>query len=157
MRLFKVTYKIKLPDDYETVTKTVNIRGKDVEKPHARFKYKGKMVVGPLNGKGDLVTLTGDSWGVDFTDHKQTRQRLGLSITNKRAAESLGRNIEDLVACKMARGSLSRELSAWLETIPTALRDKLGKIGLIEPHRMAGSKLISDHLSDFKKSLLQKG
>ncbi len=48
-------------------------------------------------------------------------------------------------------------MSEWLERIPAKLKNRFIKIGLIDTKRAAVGKLLSEHLEDFKQSLLAKG
>jgi len=96
-------------------------------------------------------------WSLDFTDHLQRRQRIGLAITDRRACEAIGRNVEALVSRKLAGLGPDAELTRWLEVIPGALRDKLAAIGLLSGERAAGGKPLRGHVEDFRQCLLARG
>ncbi len=94
-------------------------------------------------------------WYVEIRDHmKITRAFPGF--TDKKQSAKLGEKLEKLVVCKLNNETPDRDLSVWLEQIPAKLRDRLVKIGLIDIKRAAAGKLLSEHLEDFKKSLLAK-
>ena len=95
-----------------------------------------------------------NNWSIDFTDHLQIRRRWPLSISNLRAAQAMGRKLEELVGCRLAKDSPSRELTAWLEMIPVKLRAKMVTAGLISDSQAAGTKPLAVHLDDFRQSLL---
>ncbi len=79
------------------------------------------------------------------------------AFTNKKQSTKLGEKIEKLVVCKLNSESPDRDLSEWLERIPAKLKNRFIKIGLIDTKRAAVGKLLSEHLEDFKQSLLAKG
>jgi len=78
-------------------------------------------------------------------------------ITNKRAAGTMGDRIEALVSCRMAKQTPDRELTEWLESIPAKLRDRLASIDLIAVEQAAGGKLLTEHLQDFRQSIIAGG
>jgi len=94
-------------------------------------------------------------WYLDFTDHNEIRHKIP-AFTDKRQSEALGRQIEKLVAARGGEG-IDVALSAWLETIPSRLMKHFVSWGLVESHRAAASKAITQHLADFKQSLLAGG
>jgi len=79
------------------------------------------------------------------------------AFTNKAASESLGRQLEKLVSVKISCGSLDPQLARWLREIPTDLRERFVRIGLIDPKEAAAGKPLVEHIKDFEKSLLAKG
>ena len=95
-------------------------------------------------------------WCIELRDHLG-RQRRFSGFRDKRQSEALGRQIERLVNCRMGDRQLDAQLLRWLETIPSRLRLRFVKCGLIEPHRAAAGKQLSEHLEDFHASLIAKG
>ena len=95
-------------------------------------------------------------WWVALRDHTRTMRQFP-AFTNKAASESLGRQLEKLVAAKISGGSLEPQLARWLKEIPTDLRERLVKVGLIDPKEAAAGKPLKEHIEDFEKSLLAKG
>jgi len=96
---------------------------------------------------------TAKNWTIDFVDHLRRRRRWPLGIPNKRACEAIGDKINHLVSLKMAKLPPDREITEWIESIPSKLRDKLAMIGLISSERAAGGKALSDHVADFERSM----
>jgi len=74
-------------------------------------------------------------------------------FTNKSQSEALGKQIEQLVSCRISGDQPNPELTRWLEGIPNKFRERFAKIGLIDPTRAAAGKPLGDHLEDFRKSL----
>jgi len=95
-------------------------------------------------------------WYIDFTDHLGRRHRLP-AFENKRQSEALGRQIQDLIGCRVARQRPDAEQQRWLESVPDRLRQRFVKIGLLDSKRAAAGKSLTKHLEDFEKSLLGKG
>jgi len=95
-------------------------------------------------------------WYIEFKDHLRLMRRLP-AFTDKRQSEALGRQIEKLVACKVSWEQPDAQLARWLECVPAGMRERFTKIGLIDASRAAAGKLLSEHIADFKQSLLDKG
>jgi len=93
---------------------------------------------------------------IEFKDHLQLTRRFP-ALTDKRQSEALGRQFEKLVAAKMGGDPLSVDLMQWLESIPVKMRERFVKIGVLDPARAAGGKLLSEHIADFGQSLSDKG
>jgi len=95
-------------------------------------------------------------WWIELTDHLETIRRFA-AFSDKALSEALGRQIERLVACRIAGQQPGPDLSRWLEAVPNKLRMHLGSIGLLDRTRAAAGKALSEHVADFEKSLLAKG
>jgi len=93
---------------------------------------------------------------LEFKDHLQLTRRLP-AFADRRLSESLGRQIEKLVACKISGEQPDAQLSRWLECIPAKMREKFVSIGLIDSSRAAAGKLLLEHIADFEQSLIDKG
>jgi len=93
---------------------------------------------------------------IEFKDNLELTRRLP-AFTDKRQSEALGRQIEKLVACKMNNEQPDAQLTRWLENIPSKMRDRFVKIGLIDSTRAASGKLLKEHIADFGQSLIDKG
>jgi len=101
-------------------------------------------------------TKQSKKWYVETRDHMRI-VRAFPAFTNKKQSTKLGEKIEKLVVCKLNSEPPDRDLSEWLERIPAKLKNRFIKIGLIDTKRAAIGKLLSEHLEDFKQSLLAKG
>jgi integrase len=77
-------------------------------------------------------------------------------FSNKKASERAAEKIEELMSCG---GILNTDLQRWIENLPEKLRNKLVSFGLIDGFRVMKhlGKPLSEHLEDFKNSLLAKG
>lgn len=111
-----------------------------------RVSYRDK------NGKTKKVS----KWWIELRDHLQTVRRFP-AFRDKAQSELLGRQIERLVNYKVAGEQPDPKLSRWLEQISDKLRDRFVKIGLIDATKAAAGKLLTDHIEDFKQSLLVRG
>ncbi len=106
------------------------------------------------NRKGKRQEAT--KWYVEFRDHLETTRRLP-AFASKAASEELGRNVVKLVAYhKASGGQTDPALTRWLSGLPAQTRVKLVSIGLLDPERVATSKLLADHLTDFATALAAK-
>ena len=95
-------------------------------------------------------------WYAELRDHEQVIRRFP-GFTSKAATAEMGRNIERMVAYhRSSGGQLDPALVGWLETIPLRLRDRLCKIGLIDPQRAGAAKLLTEHVADFRQALLDR-
>jgi len=95
-------------------------------------------------------------WYIELKDHLQTVRRFP-AFEDKRQSEALGRQIERLVNMKIAGEQPDAQLSRWLEQIPAKLSSQLVRIGLIDPQRAAGGKLLKEHIEVFKECMKAKG
>ncbi|MHC4397811.1 MAG: tyrosine-type recombinase/integrase [Planctomycetota bacterium] len=94
----------------------------------------------------------GKLW-VIVKDH-QDIERMFPAFKDERLSKELGSKIEKLINCRAAGEPPSRELNRWLEGAPPKVIEKLVKFNILESHRAAANKLLSEHLQDFKNSLL---
>lgn len=96
-------------------------------------------------------------WYVEFRDQHEVTRRVS-AFTNKRASEELGKSIEQLVSYHLATGGqMDPSLQCWLTDLPQRTRDKLVSIGLVKGERVAVTKPLVDHLTDYQHSLEAKG
>jgi integrase len=105
------------------------------------------------NAKGKTVDY--ELWYVELADHLGIVRRLA-GFSDKAQTGLLGQKIERLVCCRANNEPLDLELSKWLETLPNGIRNALAKIGLLEASKVAATKPLSEHVEDFKRSLLAK-
>ena len=95
-------------------------------------------------------------WYIEFRDHEQTIRRWP-AFTDKARSNELGRKLTMLVQCRISGDQPDVGLNAWLETIPKTIREKLGRVGILDQRRLAATEPIMHHLEDFKASLAAKG
>jgi integrase len=82
-----------------------------------------------------------------FYDHNNVRHTLRPGPISKRAAESIARHIEALVAAKIAGVAVRQETAVWLRNIGGVLRDKLQRLNLIEAQRTVSlGELLSEYI-----------
>ncbi len=101
-------------------------------------------------------TRKSGKWYLDFVDHIGVRHRMP-GLENKRRTEDLGRNIEDLVSCKVSGQQPDVVLQKWIEGLPSRLLKKLIEWDLVGAHRAAAVQGLKLHLEDFKQHLTSKG
>lgn len=97
----------------------------------------------------------GKRWWVGLRDHTRIERKFP-AFTSKAASETLGRQIEKLVAAKINGGGPGPELSRWLREVPRDLQERLVKVGLIDGRQAAAGKPLAEHVADFVKSLEAK-
>ncbi len=95
-------------------------------------------------------------WYVEVRDSFGRPRRVPCGV-DKSAALEIGRKIERLVAHKVAGEQPSTELMQWLEGVPKHIRKSLARISLLDGVRFAAGKPLSEHITDWHKSLLAKG
>ncbi|MHC4521310.1 MAG: tyrosine-type recombinase/integrase [Planctomycetota bacterium] len=104
----------------------------------------------------DGRTKTAAKWYIEIRDHLGTTRRFA-AFSDRAQSEALGRQIERLVACRIAGEQPGAALSQWLEQIPAKLKDRLVQIGLLDSARVASARPLAAHLEDYRQSLLAKG
>ena len=95
-------------------------------------------------------------WYVEFRDHQEVTQRIP-GFTDKKLTQELGGKLEKLVASRVLSQTPSPELSKWLETMPSSLRKRIVKFGLLDSQTMSNSRVLEKHVDEFHTSLLDKG
>ena len=106
--------------------------------------------------KGSGERREGSRWWIEVKDHRGLSRRFP-AFPEKAASLALGRRIESLVVCRMNHEQPGRELSRWLERASGKLLDRLTRFDLLDGTRSAAGKRLSEHLADFRQSLLSKG
>jgi len=95
-------------------------------------------------------------WWIELRDHLEVVRRFP-AFTDKGRSSVFGQQIEKLVSYRAVGQLPDAELSRWLERIPAKLMDRFVEIGLLDSTRAAAGKPLSQHLNDFRQSLLAKG
>jgi site-specific recombinase XerD len=95
-------------------------------------------------------------WYVELRDHRNIIRRLP-AFTDKNQSLALGRTILKLVENRTSGESLTPELSKALELLTDSTKQTLARWGLIEQSKLTGSKLLSEHIADWKDSILARG
>ncbi len=91
---------------------------------------------------------------VDFIDNNKIRRRLP-AFPNKRESMLVAEKIEWLLSCYGR--PLDPELSKWLSQIPPKMHEQFVEFDLLDAKQVAAGKPLTEHLEDFKQSLLAKG
>lgn len=87
-------------------------------------------------------------WYIDFTDHLGRRHKIP-AFENRRSSEALGRQIEQLVTCRISGEPLDAKLEQWLNDIPDTLMKKFVSWGMVSGQRAESAKPLSAHLQDY--------
>ena len=77
-----------------------------------------------------------DRWYIELIDHLGTRRRIP-GLTDRKATEATGRNVEKLVRFKVSGETIDPVLTKWVETLNPKLRASLAKVGLLDAARVA--------------------
>jgi len=93
----------------------------------------------------DGVVHTSQRWWIDLHDHRGQRRRLA-GLADRRATETIGRNIERLVRYKAAGEPPDPALAKWLADLPTKLQRALADIGLLERVKVAAGCPLVEYL-----------
>ena len=84
-------------------------------------------------------------WYIELVDHQGTRRRIP-GLTDRKATEATGRNVERLVRFKVSGETLDPALTKWVETLNAKLRLNLARIGLLDTSRVAALRPLTEHL-----------
>ena len=106
---------------------------------------------------GSKVKKLSAKWYGCFVDFGGAMRRIPL-LEDRRASETLARSVDKLNSLRSSGDKvLPPELARAVEDMPAAIRDKLASWNIIPASKAASSKPLSEHLADFKASLLAKG
>lgn len=105
----------------------------------------------PKTGK----TVKSRAWYVFFTDH-HNREHSFAASTDKEAAKSLELKVKSLVTCRKS-SYYPPDMQSWIDQLPSKLKDKLIIWGLLDGCRVAATKLLTEHLQDWRMALVAKG
>ncbi|MCH7591182.1 MAG: site-specific integrase [Planctomycetes bacterium] len=95
-------------------------------------------------------------WYIELTDHCDRSRRIP-AFEDKRASSEFGRKLETLVSLCVAGDRPSVAMVRWLEGLPTTIRKRLARIGLVDGHRVASTKPLTEHIDDYEQSLRDSG
>ena len=95
-------------------------------------------------------------WYLDFSDHLGRRQKLP-AFESKKQSEALGRQIEELISCKVAGQMPDTELQNWLNGLSYKFTKKFVSWGIIDERRVSGTKILASHLKDYRDVMKAKG
>jgi len=94
-------------------------------------------------------------WYVDFTDHVHERHKFP-AFADKRLSEALGRQVERLVALRVAGESLPVDALKWIEGLPSDMVVRFVKWGLLPKEKAAAGNLLSEHLEQWRQAVSVK-
>ncbi len=76
---------------------------------------------------------------------------------DRKATEELARKVERLSALKVAGEQPDAELYRWLEGLPSAIKGRLARFGLLTGRAASATRKLADHLRDYRQALLDGG
>jgi len=94
-------------------------------------------------------------WYLDFVDHQQERRKCP-AFADKRLSESLGRQIDRLIATRVAGESLPVDALKWIEGLPADMVKRLVKWDLLPKEKAAAGNLLSEHLEQWRQAVSVK-
>jgi len=86
---------------------------------------------------------------IEFRDHMGIRRRLA-GFADRRATESLGRNVQKLVWCRAGGQPLDPVLTKWVEGLSPYLMRKLAEFGVLDAGKLAALRPLAEHLGGAK-------
>jgi integrase len=105
-------------------------------------------------------TRTGEArtarrWSAEWRDDGRVC-RVTL-FTERKASDEAARKISRLISARDSGDVLEPELVRWLESMPTAIRTDLARLGVVEDRRLAATVSIKQHIADFEAHLASRG
>ncbi|GIW82603.1 MAG: hypothetical protein KatS3mg105_4410 [Gemmatales bacterium] len=89
---------------------------------------------------------------IQFLAPDGKRKTIYLGKCDKRTAEAICRHVEGLLAAKIAGQSIPRETAAWLAGVGDGLREKLARVGLIDPASTSRAVMLDSFIAEFMDS-----
>ncbi len=105
-------------------------------------------------GQNGIMASYG-SWVVEFPDHNGLLRRV-TGFTDRKASMELERSLKRLVALRLSSSDPDAELTRFLESCPSAIRDKLAEWDIIGRQRAAAGKDIATHIEDWRESMVAR-
>jgi len=100
----------------------------------------------------DGQTRQVEKWWTETRDHLGIIRRFA-GYTDRGQTEILGKNIDKLVVRRKNNEPPDGDLSGWITSMDTKLRDRLVKVGILTADRATIGKLLSENISDYRESL----
>jgi len=91
-------------------------------------------------------------WYLEFRDHLGRVRRMA-AFADRPATAALGRTMDKLIARLGSGQGMDRELTEWVERLPSNIRDRLAKFGLLDAELVSARKSLLEHLDDFEAAL----
>ena len=96
------------------------------------------------------------SWYIALNDHLQRELRIPAT-SDKAASAEMGRKIERLVALRVAGMGLDEELTRFVAGLPSKVRDRLRRKGVLVGAAASVGQSIANELREFRSHLVAKG
>ena len=96
------------------------------------------------------------TWWVEFRDPNSIIRKWGLATSSRDVADIVARQIDCLNEWAKKHIDPPDELVKWVREQNAKLRNKIEEAGLLPASQIGQSKLITEHLEDYKNALLEK-
>jgi integrase len=141
MKVFKDTYTKPRPDD----AKVFSRKGK----AFCRFTDRqGHTHEARLTKAGDRMLVSGAVWHIGFTDNLGISRKIE-GFTDHEVTQDLAKKIEKLLNCQANHDPLPPDIRNWVERAPGRVRDALVGFSVLDGTRAAGSRPLTDLLTEF--------
>jgi len=91
-------------------------------------------------------------WWIETKDHLEIVRRFA-GHTDQKQTKILGDKIDKLVIHRKNNEPPDKELSPWLTSMESKLRDRLVEVGILSPDRANIGKALSENINDYRESL----
>ena len=115
-----------------------------------------KMPVYETDDQGAKIKHLSAKWYAVFSDFSEALRRLPL-LEDRKASEEMARKINAMNSIRASGDTMPPDLARYIETMPPAIRGKLAEWGILSASRVAASKPLAEHLTDWTTALLAKG
>ena len=156
----------RLAEDIRRAIERDNLSSKELVARGLTEKQARELVSADAKPKSSTLTRTAEAlgvepryeksrkWWVEFTDHHDLSRRMPCTISREES-EQIGRHIERLVACRVARTDPDprSDLAYWLEGLPPSFIERLVRFDLLDSQRLAAGRPLAEHIEEYRKWL----
>ena len=101
------------------------------------------------------VTRESTNWYCEIKDHLGVARRVP-GYRDKSLTRELGRRLERLAGLRSVQMPPDAETLTWIESLPKRLRSNLVKWGMIDGRAASQMRPLTEHLADFRRSLMDR-
>ncbi len=94
-------------------------------------------------------------WYIEFQFDGKPRRVPGF--TDLQQTEQLAHQIHRLAMCQESHTQIDQTLAGWIEAMSPSLRARLVRMGVLDGLRLSAHRPLSEHLLEWKQTLLAKG
>jgi len=122
----------------------------DRRKRVVTYRVRGKTRKAALTADGKRMRIATRTWRIEFKDHFGRRQTLS-AFTHEGQSRLLAGHIERLVS--LCGQPLPTDLARTISKLPSAIRERLTKIGLLEGKATVAGRTLEELLTEYEQSL----